>query len=203
MYLVTKNPNILVFILDYFPVYLFWALLLKKTNTVQIWQQPSIPLKGPVWCSDWSILYIKKKRMVAYKKMKFVSGTDELSGFSLFLGLNCSDLSFVYQHSGPAILSTRVSLTFQANAPKVASCIGYFNNRTLNSVPSGYSAHAKVDICNLEVLGEAWISWTRIIRGSVNHMLCWDQFKNQMAFFCLNFHWLTAPTKEFQPTCVI
>lgn len=141
--------------------------------------------------------------MVAYKKMKFVSGTDELSGFSLFLGLNCSDLSFVYQHSGPAILSTRVSLTFQANAPKVASCIGYFNNRTINSVPSGYSAHAKVDICNLEVLGEAWISWTRIIRGSVNHMLCWDQFKNQMAFFCLNFHWLTAPTKEFQPTCVI
>uniref|UniRef100_K1PYD9 CUB and sushi domain-containing protein 3 n=1 Tax=Magallana gigas TaxID=29159 RepID=K1PYD9_MAGGI len=80
-------------------------------------------------------------------------GTDELSGFSLFLGLNCSDLSFVYQHSGPAILSTRVSLTFQANAPKVASCIGYFNNRTINSVPSGYSAHAKVDICNLEVLG--------------------------------------------------
>lgn len=93
--------------------------------------------------------------MVAYKKMKFFSGTDELSGFSLFLGLNCSDLSFVYQHSGPAILSTRVSLTFQANAPKVASCIGYFNNRTINSVPSGYSAHAKVDICNLEVLGEA------------------------------------------------
>lgn len=119
--------------------------------------------------------------------MKFVSGTDELSGFSLFLGLNCSDLSFVYQHSGPAILSTRVSLTFQANAPKVASCIGYFNNRTINSVPSGYSAHAKVDICNLEVLGEAWIPWTRIIRGSVNHMLCWDQFKNQMAFFLFKF----------------
>lgn len=128
-----------------------------------------------------------------------VAGTDEFSGFSLFVGLNCSDLHFVYQHSGPAMSSSRVSLTFQANAPKVASCIGYRNNRTINNVPSGYSTDAKADICNLEVLGE---TCTRIIRGSVILILYWDQFKNQMAFL-LTFHWLTASTKEFQHTCVI
>lgn len=123
-----------------------------------------------------------------------VAGTDEFSGFSLFVGLNCSDLSFVYQHSGPVIPSSRVSLTFQANAPKVARCIGYRNNRTINSVPPGYSTDAKADICNLEVLGE---TCTRIIRGSVNHILCWDKSeKNQMTFLLI-FHWLTKPSYEF------
>lgn len=34
------------------------------------------------------------------------------------------------------------------------SCIGYFNNRIINSVLFGYSVYVKVDICNLEVLGE-------------------------------------------------
>lgn len=119
-----------------------------------------------------------------FRSLDVVAGTDEFSGFSLFVGLNCSDLSFVYQHSGPVIPSSRVSLTFQANAPKVARCIGYRNNRTINSVPPGYSTDAKADICNLEVLGEAC---TRIIRGSVNHILCWDNFFKKSNDIFVNF----------------
>ena len=60
----------------------------------------------------------------------------------------------VYRHQGPVLGSSRVAVTFPANAPEIGQCVRIYVNRTSAILPAGYSPRAKLDICNVEILGK-------------------------------------------------
>ncbi|XP_078312817.1 uncharacterized protein LOC111132615 [Crassostrea virginica] len=97
--------------------------------------------------------YAISRIVIEYKHNK----TDELSGFYLFVANNCSQdwekLTPVYRHQGPVLGSSRVAVTFPANAPEIGQCVRIYVNRTSAILPAGYSPRAKLDICNWEILG--------------------------------------------------
>ena len=88
----------------------------------------------------------------------FCIETDELSGFYLFVANNCSQdwekVTPVYRHQGPVLGSSRVAVTFPANAPEIGQCVRIYVNRTSAILPAGYSPRAKLDICNWKILGK-------------------------------------------------